>query len=338
MLTDVHHIEEQELPLPQTGPHDVLIRTAVAGICGSDLHVFRGHHPFRKPPVVLGHEISGVVEAVGPAVTQFSPGDRVTVEPQITCGKCYYCKKGLTNLCTEKQVPGTGGWVGTFAEYFVAPEAVVYRVPDSVPLSLAALTEPLAVAVRAVRRAGLTGGETVAVTGSGTIGALTMVCCRLAGAGRMMATDILPYNLEHALRIGADRAVNARTDSVVAEGLRFTGDVGFDVAFVTVDSAESVKEGCRLARKQGRVVVLSMYDRDIPLDAYAVVSREQEVVGSLTYTRSDFEHALRLLEQRPFPWETLITGQISLQQLQTEMKSIADRTRMTIKTQVVFGS
>lgn len=336
VLTQTKQIEIQELPIPAVSPGDVLIRTAATGICGSDLHVFRGTHPFRKPPVVLGHEIAGVVERVGADVQDFKPGDRVTVEPQVACGECYYCNRGLPNLCCNKKVPGMGNWVGTFAEYFVAPESIVYRVPDNVSLEVAALSEPLAVAVRAVKRAGIRGGETIAITGSGTIGIMVLIAARLAGAARAMTTDVVPYNLEQGRRVGADLAVDARGEDVSAVGLAFTQGLGFDVVFVTSGSPDSIKEASRLARKQGRVVVISMYNQDISVDAFRIVSGEQEVVGSIVYTPEDFSDAIGLLEQRRFDWASLITARIDMSHLQAEMTATGARQRGTIKTMLIL--
>lgn len=336
VLTQTKQIEIQDLPIPAVSPGDVLIRTAATGICGSDLHVFRGTHPFRKPPVVLGHEIAGVVERVGADVQDFKPGDRVTVEPQVACGECYYCNRGLPNLCCNKKVPGMGNWVGTFAEYFVAPESIVYRVPDNVSLEVAALSEPLAVAVRAVKRAGIRGGETIAITGSGTIGIMVLIAARLAGAARAMTTDVVPYNLEQGRRVGADLAVDARGEDVSAVGLAFTQGLGFDVVFVTSGSPDSIKEASRLARKQGRVVVISMYNQDIPVDAFRIVSGEQEVVGSIVYTPEDFSDAIGLLEQRRFDWASLITARIDMSHLQAEMTATGARQRGTIKTMLIL--
>lgn len=336
VLTGTREVEILDMPVPSVGSKDVLIKTAAAGVCGSDMHVFRGKHPFRKPPVVLGHEISGVVAEVGVEVRNFVPGDRVTVEPQIACGECYYCRHSAPNLCDSKKVPGTGNWLGTFADYFVAPESIVYRIPDSVSLEVGALAEPLAVTVRAVSRAGIHGGETVAITGSGTIGIMTMVCARLAGAAKILTTDVLPYNLEQARRLGADRAVDVLHEDLQAARDEFTGGLGFDVVFVTSGAPESIQEASRLARRQGRVVIIAMYNQDVPLDAYRLVSGEQEVMGSIVYTPEDFRKSLELLANGPFDWASLITGRVAMPRLQEELTAIDTRQRGTIKTLLVF--
>jgi len=128
VLTEIHKVEIKDVEKPEIKDNEVLIKVKSTGICGSDLHAYRGHHPFRKPPVILGHEVSGVVEEIGDVVNNIKNGDRVTVEPQLGCGECEYCLTGKYNLCIDRRAPGIGNWHGSFAEYFVAPEGTVYKL------------------------------------------------------------------------------------------------------------------------------------------------------------------------------------------------------------------
>lgn len=175
ILSNVYKINVIEIEKPKIKENEVLIRVKSSGICGSDLHAYRGHHPFRKPPVILGHEVSGVVEELGKAVDNIKVGDRVTVEPQLGCGECVYCLEGKYNLCINRRAPGIGSWMGSFSEYFVPPYKVVYKLPDTVNYDRGALIEPLAVGVHAVRNANIQLGDTIAILGAGTIGLMNLV-------------------------------------------------------------------------------------------------------------------------------------------------------------------
>ena len=141
------------------GADEALIKVAYAGVCGSDVHSFEGTHPFRHPPVVLGHEVAGTVEALGPEAKGLAIGDRVTVMPYVACGVCHTCQRGLTYICENKVVPGSKGWVGTFAEYFVAKDRITYKLGENTSLKRGLLAEPLAVGVHSVRRARVAKGE-----------------------------------------------------------------------------------------------------------------------------------------------------------------------------------
>lgn len=152
-VIDKEKTEVREIERPTIKPDEVLIKARTVGVCGSDLHLFKGTHPFRHAPAILGHEIAGDIVEVGSAVTKFKVGDRVTVEPQVGCHSCEMCDKGYVSLCKGKAVPGTPKWIGTFAEYFNAKEEIVYKLNDNISYQVGSLTEPLAVAVHVVNHA-----------------------------------------------------------------------------------------------------------------------------------------------------------------------------------------
>ncbi len=181
LVTDVEKVSIEEIERPIIKDDEVLIKVKTVGVCGSDLHLFRGTHAFRKPPAILGHEIAGEVVEIGKRVRNLKVGDRVTVEPQYGCGECEFCRQGLINLCTKKIVPGTAKWIGVFVEYFNAPEKTVYKLNDSVSYPMGTMIEPLAVAVRAFRRATVKEKDCVVKLGSGTIGLLCLIVARQMG-------------------------------------------------------------------------------------------------------------------------------------------------------------
>jgi 2-desacetyl-2-hydroxyethyl bacteriochlorophyllide A dehydrogenase len=311
VLTDVETIEVKDIEVPAHGPDEVLIRVGAGGICGSDIHAYRGHHPFRRPPVVMGHEAAGEVVEVGDGVTDLRPGDRVAVEPQIACMSCPLCLRGLTNLCQSARRPGFG-WGGTFAEYMMAPRRVVYRLGRETPFELGALVEPAAVAMRAFRRGDVRLGDRVAVLGAGPIGGLIAHIADRAHPGALMVSDIKAFNLRFIEALGIQDAVNASETDVVEAGRALTGGEGFDVVFVTSPNDSGLIDAVQLARPGGRVVQVAIYGRQIPFDATQAVLREVEVRASLTYSPDDFRLTAQMIGDGTLDAEAFITHRYAL--------------------------
>jgi 2-desacetyl-2-hydroxyethyl bacteriochlorophyllide A dehydrogenase len=322
VLTDVETIEVQDIEAPDHGPDEVLIRVGAGGICGSDIHAYRGHHPFRRPPVVMGHEAAGEVVAVGSGVTDLQPGDRVAVEPQIACMSCSLCLAGLTNLCQRARRPGFG-WGGTFAEYMMAPRRVVYRLGPDTPFELGALVEPAAVAMRAFRRGDVRLGDRVAVLGAGPIGGLIAHISQRAHPGALMVSDVKPFNLRFVASLGIEDAVNAGEDDVVEAGRELTGGDGFDVVFVTSPNDSGLVDAVQLARPGGRIVQVAIYGRQIPFDATQAVLREVEVRGSLTYSPDDFRLTTQMISDGSLDAAAFITHRYPLDDAAAAFSDIA---------------
>ena len=281
--------------MPKVGAGDVLIKTARAGVCGSDIHLYKGTHPFRNPPAVLGHEISGEVIETGADVKDIKVGDRVTVEPQIGCGECAFCKSGHINLCKSKIVPGTPAWGGTFAEYFVAPEKTVYKLADHVSFDRGALTEPLAVAVQAVNNAAGAGNDAVAILGSGTIGLLTLAVCVKKGYKKIFCTDTAPFNREMALKLGATAVFDPLNEDVEAKSKEATGGEGVDVCVIAAGAPGIVDQASTITKKLGTVILVAMITRPIEVYTYSFVFNEQKLIGSMTYTTEAFREAMEMI-------------------------------------------
>ena len=297
VVTEPYKVEILEMPVPEIKEHDVLIQTVVAGICGSDLHLFKGTHAFRKPPAPLGHEIAGVVKEVGSAVKHIKVGDRVTVEPQVGCGQCEYCQSGRANLCEHKMVPGTPSWGGTFAEYFVAPEQTIYRLGDSIDFETGALVEPLAVAVQAMNTYSGKSKDSIAILGCGTIGLLTLAVAKKRGFQRIYCTDPAPFNRKLAIQMGADAAYDPITCDAVQEIRKGNGDKGVTLCVIAAGAANIVDQASALTKKQGQIVLVSMITKPIPIYTYSLVFNEQRLKGSMTYTSQAFEEACRLVNE-----------------------------------------
>ncbi|WAH37096.1 zinc-dependent alcohol dehydrogenase [Alicyclobacillus dauci] len=289
------------------GDNDVRIQVKAAGICGSDIHAYKGLHPFRKPPVIIGHEISGEVVEIGPLVTRVKVGDKVTVEPQAGCGKCEDCLQGRVNYCNNRQAPGIGTWYGTMAENFVAPEEVVFVLPPDMDHKLGALSEPLAVGVHAVRRAGIQVGDRVAVLGAGPIGLLALAVAKEAGATTILATDVFDYCLDSAKSLGATHTLNiAGKDNWVAEAEELIGGQ-FDKVLIAVGVPGIVNQAISLVKKGGRIVTIAMFHGEQSLDIMQLQGQEKELVGCFCYTREDTMAAVALLAAGRIQSEAVVT-------------------------------
>src|SRR5437867_2198059 len=258
-------MELREAPRPTPGPGQVLVRIRSCGICGSDLHYYHGGLPV--PPVCPGHEISGEVAEVAAGVDAVRPGDRVTVEPLITCHRCPACRVGDYQLCRNLQLLGIHA-DGGFAEYRCVPAYAVFKLPDAMDLTVAALTEPTAVCVHAVRLAGVRLGDRVVVLGAGTIGLLAALAARAAGAAEVLVTARHPHQHEAATRLGA-RPFSDADDGMLTD---YTSGHPVDVVIETVGgSADTLNQALFHVRPAGTVSVLGVFTAPVSMNGLILV-------------------------------------------------------------------
>ena len=297
VLTDAYKVVIKDVDRPAVQKNDVLIRVKSTGICGSDLYVYRGVHPFRKPPAIMGHELSGVVEETGEDVHRIKVGDRVAVEPAVGCGVCEPCLAHRYNICEHKRGPGlVPDWHGSFAEYFLAPESCVYEIPMDLDFTIGALKEPLAVAVHAVRRAGISLGDSLAILGGGTIGLLCLMVAQKAGASKILVTDMYEHNLEVARRLGAHLTVNpneglppSQTDGELKDGL--------DCVIIAAGVTAAWGDATRLSKRGGRICIVGMIKEPVEVDFLDFIRQEKSVSASWNFTREDFVTAIEMARE-----------------------------------------
>ena len=310
LLTAPGVLEYLDVPEPEMGPDDVLVRVGAVGICGSDVHGMDGSSGRRVPPLVMGHEAAGVIEAVGASVVGWAPGDAVTFDSTIWCGRCGYCRDGVVNLCDNRRVLGvaTGEYRrdGAFAERVVVPARIVYAVPAGVSMVEAALVEPLAVALHAVARTPLAGDDAVLVVGCGVIGLLVIAAARQAGAGRVIAVDLSPSRLARATAMGATDIIPAGTDDVADQLRALTGGRGPDVAFEAVGIGSTVALAIAAVRKGGTVVLVGNVVPAVELPLQWVVSRELTLLGSAA-SCGEYPRALELIASRAIDVAALVS-------------------------------
>ncbi len=322
----------------QPGAGEVAVRIQAGGICGSDLHYFNhgGFGAIRiQEPMILGHEIAGRIEALGPGVTDLAVGDAVAVNPSRPCGHCGYCLEGLPNHCENMRFYGSAMRMphiqGGFRELLVCDEGQCFKA-EGVPMGELALAEPFAVTLHAIARAGDLLGKRVLVSGSGPIGALAVAAARHHGAMEIIATDIVDEPLAIVRRLGADRTINAATEGA-ALALLNAGKGTIDVMFECSGNAQALKAGLLALRPRGRLVQLGL-GGDVPLQQNLVVSKEISFVGSFRF-HAEFALAVRLIAERRVDLSPLITGTFALDEALAGFEAANDR-RRSMKVQIAF--
>ena len=316
LLTEYKHLELTDIPTPEIGPDDVLVRVKACGICGSDVHGWDGSSGRRIPPLVMGHEAAGVIAAVGDNVTEFSEGDRVTFDSMVSCGKCHFCREGRPNLCDHRMVLGVscGDYrrYGAFAEYVSVPARITFKIPDELPFEHAALIEAVSVAVHAANRTPVKMGDTAVVIGSGMIGLLVIQTIRLAGCSKVIAVDLSDEKLQVAKKFGADVTLNAAKDDVVAKVRELTDGRGADVALEVVGATATVQSAIDCTRKGGSVTLVGNLAPTVEFPLQSVVTREINVFGSCASSR-EYPACIDLLARGAIRVEEMISAKAPLE-------------------------
>jgi L-iditol 2-dehydrogenase len=284
LLTEYMKLELADIPAPEIGPDDLLVQVKACGICGSDVHGLDGSTGRRIPPIVMGHEAAGVVAAVGASVKGFGVGDRVTFDSTIFCGKCFYCLRGQSNLCDNRQVlgvsPGEYRRHGAFAEYVSVPQQISYKLPDALSFEHAAMIEAVSVAVHAVELTPVSLADTAVVVGSGMIGLLAIQALRLAGCSRVIAVDVDDAKLARAAAMGAEVQLNSKKVDVPAAVRDLTGGRGAAIALEAVGATEPIQTALASVRKGGVVTLVGNVSQKIELPLQSVVTRQIRLIGS----------------------------------------------------------
>ncbi|MBL8930750.1 MAG: alcohol dehydrogenase catalytic domain-containing protein [Kineosporiaceae bacterium] len=299
-------IEVVRAQVPTPLPGQVQVRSVAVGICGSDTHAAHGRHPFIPMPYHPGHEVIGVVSALGEGVTTVAVGDRVTVEPDLPCWSCKMCTSGRQNLCENLQFFGCGWEQGGMADYFTVPANRLHAIPDGMDDRTAALIEPLSTPVHAVRIAGDVAGRAVVILGAGTIGLLVLAVVRAHGAGRVVVTDVLAAKRDRARQLGADAVVDAAA-SDAADQVRSALGESADVVFDCVAVEPTVRQAIMMASKGGTVVVVGVPAADVSVPLAIVQDHQVRIQGSATYLPEDYAESIALLASGAVPVEQIVT-------------------------------
>jgi threonine dehydrogenase-like Zn-dependent dehydrogenase len=308
--------------------HQVRLRITAAGICGTDIHIWEGRLPFANPPLVLGHEFAGIVEECGPGVHGFSAGDRVKCDSVTGCGNCTWCRSGATQFCPdgwEFGITRDGGW----AERLIVPERNLHRLPDALSDEVAAILD--VEVYSALRKPGVSPGDTVAVVGAGPAGLIALQCARVLGAGRVIISDSRPERLALGKWLGADHIVNVDECQFVEEVRRITNGQGVDLAFDAAGTERSFLEMLQVLRPQGRAVLYGVPDSAVaqfPLQE--VILKDITLYGSLS-DRTGWGELIELVATGRINLQCLITHRFPLRQAAEALPIIRDPRSGAIK-------
>ena len=313
-MKSIQYINPQEVAVvnslePKLSPGEALIKVHYAGICGTDMAIRAGKHPRAKSPLILGHEMSGTIVDLDETEKAFQVGDRVTVNPLISCGTCWSCRNGLEHICYKLNLYGIDA-PGCMAEYFKVPVSKLHRLPDSVSNDKAALTEPLAVGIQAVNTGGSKAGDRVLVMGAGPIGLITAMCLRRKGVEDLMISDVCDYRLQLAAELGFN-AVDIRSKNLLKEVMEWTKGDGVDAIYEVSGHPSAIEGITDLVRCRGLIMMVSVHKDPRLIDLRAINIKEIQIWGTRCYQNAAFAEAVSALDELPL--EKLISHRLPVE-------------------------
>lgn len=315
VLKEYKQFSFEEVPAPQAQPGEVLVAVKACGICGSDVHGMDGSTGRRRPPIIMGHEASGVIAALGEGVAGWATGDRVTFDSTIYCGECAYCRDGMFNLCDRRRVLGVScedyRQNGAFAQFVAVPPRILYRVPDNLSFEQAAMVEPFAIALHAIRRSPPALNDSVVVLGAGMIGLALVQALAHTGCGRLIVLDVAEDRLKMASGLGATHTINSGKEDALAAVNKLTSGRGADVSFEAVGMSVTVDLAVRCLRKGGAVTLVGNVAPKIEFPLQVAVTRELSIYGSCA-SRGEYTACLDMLARGDLKAEPLISASAPL--------------------------
>ncbi|MGH3088085.1 MAG: zinc-dependent alcohol dehydrogenase [Rubrobacteraceae bacterium] len=338
MLAAVFHgpdnLSVEEVPRPRPGAGEVVIKVSRCGICGTDLHILRGDFPAPNLPLIIGHEFAGEVVEVGDGVNNTRPGDKATVDINISCGSCYFCRHNQKLFCPHVRQLGVHD-AGGMAEYVLAPATNVYVLPESMPVEAAAYIEPLACAVHGQDRVGIEAGEIVAIVGGGPMGLAHAVLARLNGASHVIVSEPMRSRRELAQTLGADTIVDPMSADAVERVLEATDGRGADVVIEAVGSVPTYQDALSMVRRGGRFLAYgaATQDAEMALRPFDVYSKELTIVGSYAGTYETWPKAIALISNGRFDPSRIVDEVRPLGEAAEAIESL-EKDKSVVKIQV----
>ncbi len=335
-MTAPHTIEIKEVPVPEVKPGQVLVAMKRVGVCGSDIHVFHGQHPYVTYPLTQGHEVSGEIVALGEGVTSLAIGQKVTIEPQVTCGQCHPCRHGKYNLCENLKVMGFQT-TGAASEYFAVDAAKITLLPDSMTFEEGAMIEPLAVAVHAVKRVGDITGKKVAVLGAGPIGILLVQTLKAFGAAEVLVTDVSDLRLKLAKACGADYAFNTREVEFGQVVVECFGPDKADLIYDCAGNNITMGQAIQNARKGSIIVLVAVFAGMATVDLAKLNDSELDLYTTMMYRHDDYIDAIRIVSEGKVNLKPLVSKHFPLVQYQDAYEFIDSNRETTMKVLIDMG-
>ena len=330
VMVEPKKIEFTDVPVPEINEDQVLVQVKSIGVCGSDIHVYHGLHPSTSYPVVQGHEVSCVIERLGGKVHGFKLGEKVTIEPQVSCGKCYACTHRLPNICNELKVLGFQTQ-GVASDYFVTTPDKLVKLPEDMSFPEGALIESISVGVRATQKGGELRDKKVLVFGAGPIGNLTAQVAKGLGASKVMIVDINDFRLSIAAKCNIDYTVNPSKENMTEQLNRKFGADGADLIIECVGITGTMDMAVELSRKGTDIIVVGVFGEKAPIDMGLVQEKELRIIGIARYVIEDFTTAIELVQKGKVTLTPLLTHEFDFYDYQKAYEHIDTHKDETMK-------
>ena len=319
-----YELEIQDRPMPVIADQEeVLIKVKRAGICGSDMHVYHGTSPVATYPRVMGHEIAGEVMEIGASVNHLVVGDRVVIDPVISCGECYQCRIGRQNVCSKLQVRSVHV-DGGFQEYVVVPQKSLHKIPDNISWEEAVMIEPFTIAEQTCWRAGLTKDDTVLIMGAGPVGLSVLKRARISGA-KCIVSDIVESRLQMVMAFGAEAVINAATENVLERIVQLTDGQKPSVVIDAVCTIKSFEQTLDYVCPAGRIITLGFHGSPSAIAQLSITAREIDIRGSRLHNNK-FPDVISLFASGKLDVKEMITHHFPFEQIRAAIALIEDST------------
>jgi L-iditol 2-dehydrogenase len=333
VMTAPGKIEFRDVPVPKVKEGQVLVKIKRIGICGSDIHVYHGKHPYTSYPVVQGHEVSGEIVKLIDGGSNFKEGDKVTIQPQIVCGRCYSCKHGQNHICDNLKVMGFQA-TGMASEYFAVDLKKALKLPENISYDHGALVEPLAVAVHALKRGGDIKRRKILILGAGPIGNLVAQAANGMGAQSVMITEISDYRLNIARECGINYCLNSKTQDIGEKLINTFGEDKADLILECVGINTTTEQAIANARKGTDIIVVGVFAEKATVDLGLVQDRELRLIGTLMYQEEDYRKAIELIEESKVKLDPIITEHFPFEDYLEAYKYIEEKKDKIMKVMI----
>lgn len=318
-MTDLDKMEIRDTEMPEAGAKEVLVELEYVGICGSDVHYFHdgrcGDYKV-EGDFMLGHECAGTVVALGEGVEHLKVGDKVALEPGITCGQCEFCKTGRYNLCPDVQFLATPPVQGCYENYIAFPENMCFKLPDNISTKEGALVEPLSVGMHAANQGDVKLGDSVVILGAGCIGLVTLLACKAHGATDITVVDVIPKRLDYALKLGATRVINGREADAVGEVDKLTDGAGVDKVFETAGSPITIQQTPYMVKNGGTIVLVGISAQEKIEYNFAKIMAKEARVESVFRYRNIYPQAIAAIADGIIDVSGIVTHEFDFDDIQ----------------------
>jgi L-iditol 2-dehydrogenase len=339
-MTGLNKMEIRDIEIPVPKEKEVIVKLEYVGICGSDVHYLE-HGKIGdfivEGDFILGHECAGTVVEIGQGVETLKVGDRVALEPGVTCGQCEFCKTGRYNLCPDVKFLATPPYHGCLMNYIAFPENMAFKLPDSISTKEGALVEPLAVGMHAANMGDVKLGDSVVILGSGCIGLVTLLACKAHGATDITVVDVIPKRLEYAKKLGATRVINALETDVIAEVEKFTGKKGVDVVIETAGSERTISQTPYLIKNGGCVVLVGMAPKDIIEYNFAKIMAKEAQIKSIFRYRNIYPQAINAINKGIIDISGIVSHEFDFEDVSKAFDFVINNKQDVVKAVIKIG-